>query len=213
MRAVSAVALVAVLLAAAAVPAAQGFVFHLPAKAYRCFTDEVPTGIEANISYAALPGYGQYIDVRVTDSKNKIVHEDIATDRGQFYVPAGEGGDYAICFNSRMVSGLYPSEGDHRAVRLNFNVGSDSVDYDTLASVKHMKPMEVDLRVVEDIVRNVHGQYEYFKVRELAMRDTSEHMNTKITVMTIALMIGFALFAWWQLRHLTKYFKRKRMLD
>lgn len=191
----------------------DAFVFNLPARTYRCFTEEVPTGIDTNITYAALPGYGQYIDVKLTDPRNRIIHEDTAMDSGSYFLSGAMGGDYAICFYSRMVPGLYATEGMHRAVRLNFNVGQDGVDYKALASEKHMKPMEVHLRVAEDTVRDLHSQYEYFKERENEMRSTSEHMNTKVTVMTIALMVLFALFAFWQVRHLTKYFKKKRMLD
>jgi hypothetical protein len=201
------------LLLAAACSTAAGFVFHLPARSYRCFTEEIPTGIPANITYAALPGYGQYVDVKVTDPKNIIIHEDTAMDHGSYYITGALGGEYAVCFYSRMVAGLYATEGMHRAVRLNMNVGQDDKDYEKLASDKHMKPMELHLRVAEDTVREVHAEYEYFKERENQMRNTSEHMNTKVAVMTLMLMVGFALFAYWQLRHLTKYFKRKRMLD
>lgn len=191
----------------------EGFVFHLPARAYRCFTEEIPTGTEANISYAALPGYGQYVDVKVTDPHNKVVHEDTAMDRGGFLIPAAQGGDFAVCFYSRLVPGLYATEGMHRAIKLNFLVGQDEEDYSRLASEKHMRPMEVHLRVAEDTVRDLHAQYEFFKFRENEMRNTSEHMNTKVTVMTLVLIVGFALFAYWQVRHLTKYFRRKRMID
>src|SRR5690348_9022513 len=149
-----------VLIAVATASFAAGFTFHLPARTYRCFTEEVPTGIEANITYAALPGYGQYVDVKVTDPKNKVIHEDTAMDRGNFFLPGGQGGEYAVCFYSRMVPGLYATEGMHRAVRLQFNVGSEDTDYAKLASEKHMKPLEVHLRVAEDTVRDLHAQYE-----------------------------------------------------
>lgn len=190
------------------------FSFDLPARSFRCFTEEVPTGVEFNLTYGALPGYGQHLDVKVTDPNNKIIHEDIATDRGHFYMgPESRGGDYAVCFYSRMVPGLYPTEGMHRAVRMAFRVGQDNIDYDKLASDAHMKPMEVHLRVAEDTIRDLHAAYEYFKERENEMRGTSEHMNTKVAVMDAVLIVVFALFAWWQARHLTKHFKRKRMID
>uniref|UniRef100_A0A7S1QFY4 GOLD domain-containing protein n=1 Tax=Neobodo designis TaxID=312471 RepID=A0A7S1QFY4_NEODS len=212
-RAAASVMCIALVLLLVAASCVEGFVFHLPARSYRCFTEEVPTGVEANVSYAALPGYGQYVDVKVTDPTNRVVHEDTAMDKGSFLIPAANGGEYAVCFYSRLVPGLTATEGMHRAVRLNFNAAQDEYDYAALASEKHMKPMEVHLRVAEDTVRGLHAEYEYFKERENQMRATQEHMNNKVSVLSVGVLVGFALFTWWQVRHLTKYFRRKRMLD
>jgi len=202
------------LLALYVATAANALVFHLPARSYRCFTEEVPTGLEANVTYAALPGYGQYVDVKVTSPSNDVIHQDTAMDQGHFVIPSSpRGGEYAVCFYSRLVAGLTATEGMHRAVRLSFLVAQDEQDYSQLASEKHMKPMEVHLRMAEDTVRGVHAEYEYFKERENEMRATQEHMNNKVSVLSFGVLVGFALFTWWQVRHLTKYFRRKRMLD
>jgi hypothetical protein len=211
MRAQSiAVALVALVVLASS---AGAFVFELEAKAYRCFTEEVASGVDVNVTYVALPGYAQFLDVKITDPDNKLIFDEASTNKGHFMIATDVGGDYAVCFYSRMVSGVRATEGMHRAIRLSMLSGSDNVDYQQLASAQHMKPMEMSIRIVEDGVRTIHAEYQYFKEREATFRDSSEHMHNRVMWVTIISMGIFVGFAALQVQHLTKYFRRKRMID
>ena len=193
---------------------ATAFSFDLHAKKQRCFTEELPTGVEMALNFAAAPGYAQFVDVKVTDPMNKVMWQsDSGSDRGKFTTTITHGGDYAICFYSRMVPGTTHTEGMKRTIAFDLKTGTDTHDYAKVASEEHLKPMEVNLRVMEDIVRSVHGEYVYYKERETEMRDTNEHMNTRVTWATIITMMIIVFFALWQVRHLKHYFRRKRMID
>ena len=196
-----------------AATAVRAFVFDLEAKSRRCFTEELTANLETNISYVILPGYAQLVDVKITDANNVVIHDDPATDRGYFAVTSPHGGDHAVCFYSRLVPGVSLQEGMKRAVSLHVKAGDENQNYRALASKEHLKPMEMRLRIIEDGMRTVHSEYEYYKEREIEMRNTNEHMNAKVMWMNVGGMAVFAIFAYWQATHLKKYFKRKRMID
>lgn len=192
---------------------ADAFAFDLPAKSYRCFTEELPTGVELKIQFAALPGYAQFIDVKLSDPHSKVLWEESAADKATFAETIVLGGDYALCFYSRMVPGTKFQEGMKRVINLEVLTGTETHDYQSLATKEHLKPLEVNLRIMEDTVRSLHQEYTYYKEREEAMRDTNEHLNAKVMWVTIVLMSLIVVFSLWQVRHLKSYFRKKRMID
>jgi p24 family protein delta-1 len=192
---------------------AHGFAFDLAGKKSRCFSEEIPTGVEVKIQYVALPGYAQYVDVKLTDPQNKVIWSEHAQDRATFADTILVGGDYALCFYSRMVPGASFEEGMKRTINVEFLTGTETQDYGSLATREHLKPLELNLRVMEDVVRSLHNDYTYFKEREEEMRNTNEHMNSKVMYMTLGVMLAIVAFSLWQVRHLKSYFRRKRMID
>lgn len=201
------------LVAITAFSTSNAFVFELDAKTFRCFTEEIGAGVFTTMHYAAAPGYAQFIDVKVTDPQNTILHTETATDKGLYEFTADHGGEYAFCFYSRMVPGVSYVDGMKRRLSVVLRIGTDNTDYEQLATSEHMKPMEVNLRVMEDTVRMVHSEYEYYKEREIQMRDTNEHMNAKVMWGTLFVMALVCAFGWWQVRHMKGFFRKKRMID
>jgi hypothetical protein len=204
----------ALLLAAALLSGADAFTFDLPSKKYRCFTEEVSSNTWMSIKYAIGTGYAQVVDVKVTDSKGNVVHEDVATNKGSFETYSGVGGDYAICFYSRMSSGVRAVDGMKRTVRLEWRAGQDeSTDYAALASTEHLRPLELHLRQMLDTTRALHGMYEFFKEREAASRVTNETIFSRAYKLCAMVIVFAILFGWWQVRHLKGFFRKKRLID
>jgi hypothetical protein len=192
---------------------AEAFAFDLPAKSYRCFTQEIPTGVEVQIQFVATPGYAQFVDTKLTSHEGVLLWEETGQDRGTYSTTMEQGGDFALCFYSRLVPGAKHQDGMKRTINLEFKIATETQDYQKLATNEHLKPLEVNLRIMEDTVRALHAEYAYYKDSERAMRDTQEHMNAKVmwmTVLVMSLVVGLSL---WQTRHLKSYFKRKRMID
>lgn len=212
MHSILAVLVVASVLLATSVDAMS---FDLPARGHRCFTEELVGKQEFEFNYAAAPGYAQFVDIKVSDPHNAIVWSNIGKDRGQWKTLIEVGGEYAFCFYSRLVPGVSGSqEGMKRTVFFEMsNAGNSADDYVKLATQQQLKPLEVNLRIMEDAVRAVHTEYIYLKERESAMRDTSEHMFSRamwLSFMVMFIIVGFSL---WQIRHVKSHFKKKRMLD
>jgi hypothetical protein len=192
---------------------AMCFTFDLEARQWRCFTEELPSNLEVSMTFSAAPGYAQFIDVKITDPMNEVIWSEEGVDKSSWKTTTRHGGDYAFCFYSRMVPGVRPTEGMKRTLSFNLKTGSDTHNYDQLATVEHMKPLEVSLRIMEDTIRGIHAEYTYYKDREREMRDTNEHINARVMWLTV-LVIGLVVaFAFWQTRHLKTYFRRKRVID
>jgi len=90
--------------------------------------------------------------------------------------------------------------------------------------VKKLKPIEVELRRIENVVTEIVQDMEYLKAREQSMRNTNESTNdrvkyfamlTSILRLNVTLTVGAVLLGLtiWQIVYLRTYFKRKGMLE
>jgi p24 family protein delta-1 len=89
-----------------------------------------------------------------------------------------------------------------------------------------LKPIEVELRRIEDVISEIVQDMEYLKIREQTMRNTNESTNERVKGFAILtcihllyilwiLMIGLVLLGLsiWQIVYLRTYFQRKGMLE
>lgn len=200
-------AIVAALLCATAV---HGFVFTLPSGTERCFMQEIPSNTDVKISYSSNDSFGEFLDTTITNAEGAPVFTSVGQDSGIFAEYITNGGEYTICFTSRP---LPSSIKQARAVLLLVQVGADVKDYNKLATKDKLRPMEVQMRVMEDTVAEVHNEFIYLKNREAEMRSTNEHMTAMVMWLSIGLILLFGAFSYLQMRHLKRYFKKKRMID
>eukprot|EP01062_Namystynia_karyoxenos_P009985 TRINITY_DN13536_c0_g2_i1.p2 TRINITY_DN13536_c0_g2~~TRINITY_DN13536_c0_g2_i1.p2 ORF type:complete len:237 (+),score=101.86 TRINITY_DN13536_c0_g2_i1:96-713(+) len=192
--------------------AAEAFKFDLPARGRKCFNEELPHDYELAGRWSAAPGYSQFIDVRITDPHGAVIQEDLGKDKAEFRIMTSVAGDHTVCFYNRLVQGVPYNPSMKRTISFELQEGSGTKDYDQIARVDHLKPIEVNLRMMEDTVRSIHAEYQYFKEREATMRETSESTNSRAMWITVGSMVSFFLFGTWQVRHLKKYFKEKKLI-
>jgi len=191
----------------------QAFDFDLAARNYKCFTEELPHDYQISGSYSAQPGYSQFIDFRITLPDGQFQHSDTGRDKGEFHFVTQTAGEYAFCFYNRMVTGVKYTAGMKRKISFDLRMGADANDYISIAKKEHLKPLEIELRIMEDTVKAVHSEYIYFKEREATMRDTNEHLNARSAWITVGSMAFVCFFAWWQSSHMKGYFRSKRLID
>ena len=192
---------------------ASAFTFDLPARQFKCFTEELPHDYTISGTYRAAPGYSQFVDFRITDPNGSFQHSDTGKDSGEFHFTTPIAGEFAFCFYNRMVSGVKYTAGMKRLISFDLRMGADANDYVSIAKKEHLKPLEIELRIMEDTVKSVHSEYLFFKERETEMRNTNEHLNARSAWVTVGSMVFVAVFAWWQMRHMKGYFRAKRLID
>jgi len=200
------------LFASLSVLPSNAFKFDLAARAFKCFNEELPHDYEFAGRWSAAAGYSQYIDVRVTDPNGNLILEEKGKDKSTFRIMTVTSGDHTICFYNRLVQGVPYQASMKRTISFEINEGAGAKDYDQIARVDHLKPIEVNLRMMEDTVRSIHAEYQYFKEREHEMRVTSESTNSRAMWFTVCSMASFLLFGLWQVMHLKKYFKEKKLI-
>lgn len=91
-------------------------------------------------------------------------------------------------------------------------VGSNS-DLFQIAKVEKLKPLEVELRRLEDLSESIVNDFAYMKKREEEMRDTNESTNTRVLYFSIFSMFCLIGLATWQVFYLRRFFKAKKLIE
>ncbi|KAL0602002.1 LOW QUALITY PROTEIN: Transmembrane emp24 domain-containing protein 10 [Plecturocebus cupreus] len=82
-----------------------------------------------------------------------------------------------------------------------------------IAKVEKLKPLEVELRRLEDLSESIVNDFAYMKKREEEMRDTNESTNTRVLYFSIFSMFCLIGLATWQVFYLRRFFKAKKLID
>ena len=94
-----------------------------------------------------------------------------------------------------------------RHVELDVDIGADAKDWSAIQATEKLKPVETELRRIEEMVAEIVGEMDYLRIREQKLRDTNESTNTRVKwfgFCTTFLLIG--LWAW-QIMYLRAYFR------
>jgi p24 family protein delta-1 len=94
-----------------------------------------------------------------------------------------------------------------RHIELDIDIGADAKDWSAIQATEKLKPVETELRRIEELIAEIVGEMDYLRGREQKLRDTNESTNTRVKwfgFMTTFLLI--ALWAW-QIMYLRAYFR------
>lgn len=99
-----------------------------------------------------------------------------------------------------------------REIELDVEIGADARDWSAVQANEKLKPVEANLRRIEEMTGEIVREMEYLRSREQKLRDTNESTNTRVKwfgVGTTWLLIG--LWAW-QIMYLRAYFRSKHLI-
>ena len=94
-----------------------------------------------------------------------------------------------------------------RHVELDIDIGADAKDWAAIQATEKLKPVETELRRIEEMVAEIVGEMDYLRVREQKLRDTNESTNNRVKwfgFMTTFLLVGLWV---WQILYLRAYFR------
>ena len=95
----------------------------------------------------------------------------------------------------------------YRHVELDIEIGADAKDWSGIAEAEKLKPIDTDLRRIEESVDEIVAEMEYLKAREQRLRDTNESTNERVKWFafgTMGMLIGLGA---WQIVYLRAYFR------
>lgn len=95
----------------------------------------------------------------------------------------------------------------HRSIELDVDIGADARDWSNIQAQEKLKPIETDLRRIEEIVAEVVSEMEYLRAREQKLRDTNESTNERVKWFafgTMGMLVGLGV---WQVIYLRAYFR------
>lgn len=94
-----------------------------------------------------------------------------------------------------------------REIELDIEIGADARDWSTIQAQEKLKPVETDLRRIEEIVGEIVSEMEYLRHREQKLRDTNESTNERVKWFafgTMGMLMGLGA---WQVVYLRAYFR------
>ena len=94
-----------------------------------------------------------------------------------------------------------------RHVELDIDIGADARDWSAIQASEKLKPVETELRRIEETVNEVVQELEYLRTREQKLRDTNESTNERVKWFafgTMGMLVGLGA---WQVVYLRAYFR------
>ncbi|KAL8731659.1 MAG: hypothetical protein Q9181_004235 [Wetmoreana brouardii] len=93
-----------------------------------------------------------------------------------------------------------------RHVELDIDIGADARDWSAIQAQEKLKPVETELRRVEELVAEIVTEMDYLRTREQKLRDTNESTNERVKWFafgTMGMLVGLGA---WQVVYLRAYF-------
>ncbi|CCD27075.1 Erp1p NDAI_0J01830 [Naumovozyma dairenensis CBS 421] len=200
---------------------ASAFYFYSNGGERKCFHKELSKNTLLQGTYKVQPyddnlkayrdadpkDFSVVIDVEeVFDDNQRVVHQK-GSPNGDFTFVALESGEHRVCFQPEASGWL--TKGKVK-IDTEFEIGSDSKldskKRDTLEAL-HQKVVILNAKVLE-----IRREQQLMREREAAFRDVSESVNSRAMWWTIIQVIALGLTCFWQMRHLSTFFIKQKVL-
>lgn len=94
-----------------------------------------------------------------------------------------------------------------RHIELDIDIGADARDWSAIQAQEKLRPVETELRRVEEQVAEIVAEMDYLRTREVKLRDTNESTNERVKWFaygTMGMLVGLGA---WQVVYLRAYFR------
>ncbi|KAK4048000.1 vesicle coat component [Microbotryomycetes sp. JL201] len=167
---------------------------------------------------APMQGALQRLDMEVVDgSGSKNVYQSKKGLKGEtrMAITTHADADLGVCFTNVLDPSVPESQASQhvRNVDLDVDIGADAVDYNAIAKQESLSGLEVEMRKLEGVVKEIVDELNYLKRREARMRDTNESTNDRVRNFFFLTFTTLIVLGIWQIVHLRSYFKKKYLID
>lgn len=168
--------------------------------------------VVVNIKSDGYQGDGQRLQLTVYDTLGNQFHKksDINKDvRVSFTTHEAAAVDICLSnFLDRSAQRTYLS----RHVELDVESGAAARDWNILQTAEKLRPVEVELKKIEEMAREIAVELQYLKAREERMRDTNESTNSRVKWFSTLIIMSLVGLGVWQIQYLRHYFKVKHII-
>ncbi|PAV59187.1 hypothetical protein WR25_24610 [Diploscapter pachys] len=185
--------------------------FYVPANDRKCLKEEIHKNIVVTGEYEFSEGIGFTGSIHVTDTRGHTLYkrENFNDLKGKFAFTADEYDVFEICLSNHAPQGRH----EKREVSLTMKHGVEAKNYDDIAKAEKLKPLEVELRRLEDLAESIVKDFAFMRQREEEMRNTNESTNSRVLYLSVFSMLCLLGLAAWQVIFLRNYFKSKKLID
>eukprot|EP00474_Spongospora_subterranea_P008796 CRZ09254.1 hypothetical protein [Spongospora subterranea] len=174
-----------------------------PGKPY-CIGDDAEKNDLFRGKYIVKQGQPGQVDIVITDSNQREVLRKTGDVESSWLYTATAKGEIRVCMFNK---GGFPVKVD-----LEMGAGPAAKDYDAIAKKENLKPLELELRRLEDLISSVKSDFEYYTSREQEARSVNESTNSRVLIGFLVSMAFILGIGTWQLYVLQKYFTSKKMM-
>jgi len=188
----------------------KAIMFHAVPSGPKCLREEVRQNvlIVGEIEVEHQPN--QKVDYVVTDSKGHILAQNHDISKAKFSFVTENYDTFEICFTTKIPfqQSYVPQE-----ITLHVKRGVEAKNYELIGEAAKLKPMEVELKRLEDLSTSIVQDFVLMRKREVEMRDTNESTNTRVLYFSIFSMCCLLSLATWQVLYLRRFFKAKKLIE
>ncbi|VEN61247.1 unnamed protein product [Callosobruchus maculatus] len=184
--------------------------WNLEPNTQKCLREELQQNVPVIGEFEVSEAPRQSVDYVVTDSKGHILAKRQDISKGKFSFNTESYDTYEICFTSR----VSPHEkGITQEVKLVTKHGIETKNYDAYGEAAQLKPIEKELKRLEDLSSAIVQDFSIMRRREEEMRDTNESTNSRVLYFSVFSMCCLLGLATWQVLYLRQYFKAKKLIE
>jgi len=199
-----------VVLALALVSQVFGLMMDLPPNGRKCLREEVHKDVLVTGEFEMSEVPGQRTDLIVRDIKGHILVNQEDKSKGKFAFTTDDFEVYEICFISKVPANI---RGKKHEVELTVKMGLEAKNYESIGEAARLKPLEVELKRLEDLSEAIVQDFAYMRRREEEMRDTNESTNSRVLYFSVFSMCCLIALATWQVLYLRRFFKAKKLIE
>tara|TARA_B110000208_G_C11777296_1_gene432537 strand:+ start:2000 stop:2608 length:609 start_codon:yes stop_codon:yes gene_type:complete len=187
--------------------AAAGLEIALLPSEERCVEDVMAPSVDVRATFKLLTAGP--IEVTLRDSERVTHYTGTLLERGNddsvAYTtnPAVETTS-TLCFAHRGTS--------TERVSFTFASGVEATNYAAVKEREHLKPLELELRRLDDALKAVHSEMLFQRGRELEMRAANEAINVtakRFSTFSMGVLLTVAI---WQVFHFRGFLKKKKYI-
>lgn len=179
-----------------------------------CIRDFVSEGelVVITVDSDGYLGDGNQLNLVVHDSNGNEYNRlknFVGEKRIAFNVPSTTSFD--VCFENTLDQSQ-GSKNPFRSIELDIESGSQARDWNKISATEKLKPIELELRKIEELTDEIVDELNYLKNREERLRNTNESTNERVRNFSILVIIVLTALGAWQVNYLKNYFKSKHII-
>ncbi|KAF2737046.1 endoplasmic reticulum vesicle protein 25 precursor [Polyplosphaeria fusca] len=188
---------------------------HDAAKHERCIRNFVAKD-QLVVVTAIIDGYrgdGQTINMHIHDAMgNDYGRPKDVYGENRYAFASHADSAFDVCFENRITGNVQGQTNPSRHVELDIDIGADAKDWSAIQASEKLKPIEAELRRIEEVVGEIVSEMDYLRGREQKLRDTNESTNERVKWFafgTMGMLVGLGA---WQVVYLRAYFRSKHLI-
>ncbi|RQM05247.1 hypothetical protein DH86_00001791, partial [Scytalidium sp. 3C] len=153
-------------------------------------------------------GDGMILDLQIRDSMGNEYGKakDVVGEKRMAFTSLADA-SFDVCFECYFASSSKGIRNPSRHVELDIDIGADAKDWSAVAATEKLKPVETELRRIEEMVAEIVAEMDYLRQREQKLRDTNESTNTRVKWFAFSTMGMLVALGAWQVIYLRAYFR------